>query len=80
MQAIINELNKAGIECREEGDDLIIKSGKVRSTNIATYEDHRMAMAFSLLGLRTEGIVILDPMCCSKTFKEYFEVLDSLYE
>lgn len=80
MQAILNELSRVGIECFSEGDDLIIKSGKIHGADIETYEDHRMAMAFSLLGLKTEGIVIMDPMCCSKTFKEYFEVLDSLYE
>ena len=47
---------------------------------IETYEDHRVAMAFSLLGLRTEGIVIDHPDCCKKTFEEYFEILERLTE
>jgi 3-phosphoshikimate 1-carboxyvinyltransferase len=37
-----------------------------------------MAMGFSLIGLRAEGIVIDNPGCCSKTFGEYFEVLDEI--
>ena len=42
---------------------------------IDTYEDHRMAMAFSLVGLKASGIRIKDPECVSKTFPNYFEVL-----
>ena len=45
---------------------------------IETYEDHGMAMAFSLVGLRVAGIEILNPMCCRKTFEEYFDVLETL--
>ena len=37
-----------------------------------------MAMGFSLIGLRAEGIVIQDPMCCRKTFETYFEVLEEV--
>ena len=43
-----------------------------------TYEDHRMAMGFALIGLRSEGIVIRDPSCCRKTFENYFEVLEEM--
>ena len=45
---------------------------------VDTYDDHRMAMGFSLVGLRTEGITINDPLCCRKTFETYFEVLDKV--
>ena len=45
---------------------------------IETYEDHRVAMAFSLIGLRTDGIYIDNPGCCRKTFEDYFTVLDEL--
>ena len=47
---------------------------------IHTYDDHRMAMGFSLTGLRAEGIEIDDPGCCRKTFAQYFEVLDGVME
>ena len=46
--------------------------------NIQTYNDHRMAMAFSLIGLRYDGVMIENPACVSKTFPNFFEVLDSM--
>ena len=45
---------------------------------IETYDDHRVAMAFSLTGLRTPGIIISNPLCCRKTFENYFDVLDAI--
>lgn len=80
MSAIVNELNRVGVNCVEEGNDLIITPGIVNPATIETYEDHRVAMAFSLLGLKSEGIIIDNPDCCKKTFEEYFEVLDELIE
>ena len=79
--AIINELTRVGIRCTEinEGDGLEIEPGTPQPAEIETYDDHRMAMAFSLLGLRTEGIVIKNAQCCRKTFETYFDVLNSLY-
>jgi 3-phosphoshikimate 1-carboxyvinyltransferase len=47
-------------------------------SNLQTYNDHRMAMAFSLIGLRVDGITIENPSCVSKTFPNYFEVLNTL--
>ena len=43
-----------------------------------TYDDHRLAMAFSLVGLRAEGIEIADPGCTSKTFPTYFDIFDEM--
>ena len=45
---------------------------------IETYDDHRMAMSFAVLGLVTPGIEILDPGCVSKTFPDFFETLERL--
>ena len=78
MAAIVNELKKCGIECREEGDDIIIRHGTPHGALIDTYEDHRVAMAFSLLGLKVKGIMIENPECCSKTFEDYCDVLEEL--
>lgn len=78
MAAIVNELNRVGITCVEEEDDLLITPGKVKPGVIETYDDHRVAMAFSLLGLKTDGIIIHNPECCKKTFEDYFEVLTTL--
>ena len=76
MEAIINELTKAGIECRMADDDIYIKPGVVKPARIETYDDHRVAMAMSLMGLRADGIVIDNPMCCRKTFEKYFETFE----
>ncbi len=82
IQAIINELNRMGVGCREipEADGVEIIPASIQSAEIETYEDHRVAMSFTLAGLRAEGIVIKNPLCCGKTFENYFEVIDSLYE
>ena len=48
------------------------------SVPIETFDDHRVAMAFTVMGLGCDGIEILNPGCCKKTFENYFVVLDSL--
>lgn len=78
IHAIVTELTRLGISCEEEQDAITIHPGTPRGAVVQTYDDHRMAMAFALIGLRTEGIEIADPMCCRKTFENYFEVFDRL--
>ena len=82
FHAILNELTRAGITCREinDGDGIEIEPGIPRPAEIETYDDHRMAMAFSLLGLRVDGIIIKNAECCRKTFENYFNVLEQMYE
>ncbi len=76
IQAICTELTRMGIRCEEGGDSITIYPGTPSPAVIQTYDDHRMAMGFSLVGLRSEGIIINDPGCCRKTFENYFEVLE----
>lgn len=83
IRGIVTELNRLGIACEEREDGVVIHPGKVRASRehpleIQTYEDHRMAMAFALIGTREEGIVIDNPLCCKKTFENYFELLTKL--
>lgn len=78
IHAIVTELGRLGIRCDEEADAVTIYPGTPTGGIIETYEDHRVAMAFSLIGLRTEGICIANPGCCKKTFENYFALLDSL--
>ena len=80
MAAIVNELGKCGIKCQEIGDDIIIHKGEPHGAIIETYEDHRVAMSFTLLGLKAEGIKIENPECCRKTFENYYETLEELIE
>ncbi len=81
MAAILTELKRMGISCEEapEEDGIRIYPGSVQETEVETYEDHRMAMAFTLIGLKTGKITIKDPGCCRKTFENYFELIDGLY-
>lgn len=76
IAAIAAELSKMGIKCEEREDSITIYPGNPMPATVETYEDHRMAMGFSLTGLRSRGIVIANPDCCRKTFENYFEVLE----
>lgn len=76
--AIVTELKRMGVPCTEEEDGIIIEPGIPAPADIQTYDDHRMAMAFALTGLRAEGIRVCNPQCCRKTFENYFSVLDEL--
>lgn len=76
--AIATELKKLGIKCEEGEDSITIYPGEPQPALIDTYHDHRLAMAFSLIGLKSEGIVINDPGCTAKTFENYFALLDDV--
>jgi 3-phosphoshikimate 1-carboxyvinyltransferase len=79
IHATCTELARIGVSVEEHEDGMTIyPCEKFRSTTIQTYNDHRMAMAFSLIGLRFDGVTIENPSCVSKTFPDYFEVLNSL--
>ena len=73
------ELSRLGIEVQEHPDGLTIQPCKaIRPAAIHTYNDHRMAMAFALIGLRAPGVRIENPACVSKTFPDYFKILETL--
>ena len=79
VHATCFELDRLGVRVEEHEDGMTIYPvEKMRSASIQTYNDHRMAMAFSLIGLRFDGVTIENPSCVSKTFPNFFEVLDSL--
>ncbi len=79
IHAMVTELQKLGVDVVEHRDGLEISPSSITPTAIDTYSDHRVAMAFSLIGLKVPGIQIKDPDCVSKTFPDYFEVLQELY-
>lgn len=78
ISAVVTELRRAGIQADEFDDGLTVYPGTPQPVEIHTYDDHRMAMSFSLLGLRSSGIRILDPGCTGKTYPRYFEDLEKL--
>ncbi|GBQ87182.1 5-enolpyruvylshikimate-3-phosphate synthase [Acetobacter nitrogenifigens DSM 23921 = NBRC 105050] len=84
INALSTELNRIrqGL-ASEEGDDLIVNgdpslAGTSLPTQIETYADHRIAMAFALAGLMIEGIEILDPSCVGKTYPGFWDALRNL--
>ena len=79
IHAMVTELRRLGVPVIEHQDGLEVSPSSITPAAIDTYEDHRMAMAFSLVGLKARGIRINDPDCVSKTFPNYFEVLQGLY-
>jgi 3-phosphoshikimate 1-carboxyvinyltransferase len=84
IAAMANELRKLGAAIEEGGDYLRITppytSRLTPNASIDTYDDHRMAMCFSLVALAGVGVRIKDPRCVAKTFPEYFDVLASISE
>src|SRR6266498_227640 len=79
IHATCIELERLGVRVEEHEDGMTIHPcERFDSATIQTYNDHRMAMAFSLIGLRVPGVTIENPSCVSKTFPKFFEVLDSL--
>lgn len=68
IAAVVNELRRMGISAVEYEDGFEIEPSPPRPAQIETYDDHRMAMSFALIGLRSTGISIKNPECVSKTF------------
>ena len=77
VAVIATELKKEIIE--EPETNVVIEPGVLHGCEIDTYEDHRVAMSFAMVGLIIDGVIINNPMCCRKTFENYFDVLESIY-
>jgi 3-phosphoshikimate 1-carboxyvinyltransferase len=79
LAALNRELTKLGARVEEWPDGLRIHPpGQITPAALDTYDDHRMAMSFALVGLGSPGIVINDPQCCRKTFPDFFERFEQL--
>ncbi len=76
LLAVRTELHRMEIACEERENGILILPGNPKAAEIETYDDHRIAMAFTLTGLRASGIVIKNPSCCAKTFAHYFDELE----
>ena len=73
--ALRTELTKCGAKVVEEGDTLTVYPSKLHGAEIETYNDHRMAMCFAILGLKVPGIKLKNPACVKKTFPNFFQKL-----
>ena len=78
VYSLKTELTKCGAKVVEEGDTLTVypaKPEELHGAEIETYNDHRMAMCFAILGLKVPGIKIKNPACVKKTFPNFFQKL-----
>jgi len=73
--ALRTELTKCGANVEEKGDTLTVYPSQLHGAEIETYNDHRMAMCFAILGLKVPGIKIKNPACVKKTFPNFFQKL-----
>ena len=74
------ELQRLGAVVDEQPDGLTIHPAPLRPARIQTYDDHRMAMSLSLVGLRSKGVCITNPACVRKTFPNYWVTLEDLVQ
>ena len=80
LAAVVTELRRCGVDAEEEPDGLVVRppAGGPHGARIRTYGDHRMAMAFALVGLRVPGIEIEDPSVVDKSFPGFWTTLEAL--
>ena len=73
---LARELRKLGAKVDERKDGMtIVPPDQIHAATIETYDDHRMAMSLALVGLKAEGVEILNPACTAKTYPNYWEDL-----
>jgi 3-phosphoshikimate 1-carboxyvinyltransferase len=78
VAALATELRRLGQRVDEFPDGLTIHPAPITPVDVATYDDHRMAMSFAITALRAPGVRLRDPGCVAKTFPSFFERLDKL--
>lgn len=78
IAAVATELRRLGGRVDECADGWHIEPAALHGGEVATYDDHRMAMSFALIGLRVPGVGICDPACVGKTFPDFFARLEAL--
>jgi 3-phosphoshikimate 1-carboxyvinyltransferase len=81
IHAVVTELQRVGAKAEEHKDGLTVwpaEPGELHAAEIETYNDHRMAMSFAVLGLKVPGIRIKNPSCVNKTFPNFFDKLEQL--
>ena len=78
IRAVVTELRRCGVDAGETDDGFTIDPAPIQPATIETYDDHRMAMSFALLGLIAPGMRITDPDVVGKTFPGFWDALARL--
>jgi 3-phosphoshikimate 1-carboxyvinyltransferase len=79
IAALVAELSKLGVRVEEGRDWITVEGGKMHGAEIETYNDHRIAMSFSIAGLAVPGVGIKEERCVDKSFPAFWETLKKLY-
>ncbi|MEA1968866.1 MAG: 3-phosphoshikimate 1-carboxyvinyltransferase [Thermodesulfobacteriota bacterium] len=78
INAVVSQLNKMGVGADQGETWLSVKGGRPQGASIETFNDHRIAMAFSVAGLNVQGIEIENPGCVAKSFPSFWEIFNQL--
>jgi 3-phosphoshikimate 1-carboxyvinyltransferase len=78
LRAIATDLKRLGAQVTEFDDGMEIRPSALGPAAIETYDDHRIAMAFAVVGLKVPGVRIKNPGCVAKTFPDFFDKLAAL--
>jgi len=78
IDAVSSQLKKMGIGVTQGDDYMEITGGTPKGASIETFNDHRIAMAFSVAGVVVHGIKIENPGCVEKSFPEYWSIFENL--
>lgn len=78
ISAICENLTTLGVPANTDGKNIYIAPAPITGGTVRAFGDHRVAMSFALIGLKTGNVTIDDPDCCKKTFENYFEILTRL--
>lgn len=79
LAALEAELSKVGAKVSTTKNSITVVGGALHGARIVTYNDHRMAMCFAVLGTKVPGIVIEHPKCTEKTYPDFWEDLEKIY-
>lgn len=79
LRTVALGLRSMQIQVEERKDGLVIQGGSPRGAVIDPYDDHRIAMSFAVAGLVTEGMVIAEELCVEKSFPQFWETFEQLY-
>jgi len=78
LSDLCRELRKAGVDAADDADGLVVRPGTPHTATLGTHHDHRLAMAFALVGLGASGIVIEDPDVVSKSWPDFWDMIEGL--
>jgi 3-phosphoshikimate 1-carboxyvinyltransferase len=75
IAAVVNELRRMAVDVDELADGLVVRPSSPQPATIRTYDDHRMAMSFSIAATQVPGTSIADPGCVAKTVPGFWQLL-----